>query len=125
MYCWNFDFESVTSITLIFLGSPVIKTSTPHQSTRKPGPTSPKSCLRRIRKIDAAFKTFDGKVFVTDNDKLYVLNTKMQVVKGPILVTSVFKGVDKVDAAYVTKYGRTVLIGRNRYFSFYIVCQDV
>ena len=50
-----------------------------------------------------------------NGDKLYILSKKLGVEKGPIHVSKMFKGVDKVDAAFKRQMdGSTILLSGKR-----------
>ena len=66
-----------------------------------------------FRKIGAVLSLADG-VYVFNDDKLYILKRNMRHVKGPVPVSSVFKGVQKVDAAFIRHNGKITLFSGNQ-----------
>ena len=88
------------NIDLIFAGARKATAATTSPITEGPKPPKPAVCLNRIK---AAFLGGDHKVYVFNDDKLYVLGKSLQVERGPLLVSDVFNGVTKVDAAIKNK----------------------
>jgi hypothetical protein len=56
--------------------------------------------------------------YVVNDDKVYVLGTRLGVVKGPIELTSMFPGLDKADAVYVNKDDNIVFFKGSRYYIY-------
>ena len=74
---------------------------------RKPITSKPKPpvCLNRIK---AAFLGSDKKVYVFNDDKLYVLGKFLTIERGPVPIGDVFRGVTKVDAAMKIESGELI-----------------
>ncbi len=51
-------------------------------------------------KVGAVFLGNDKKTYVFNSDKLFILKKGLGIEKGPIPVSKIFKGVQKVDAAF-------------------------
>ena len=65
----------------------------------------PRICLDRIK---AAFLGGDKKVYVFNDDKLFVLDKSLNIERGPVPIGDAFHGLTKVDAATKIESGELV-----------------
>jgi len=90
---------------------------TPIVPVTVPFSTTPKAriCLNRIK---AAFLGGDKKVYVFNDDRLFVLDEFLNIEKGPVPIGDVFYGLTKVDAATKIESGELVFFHGDKYWVF-------
>eukprot|EP00794_Sanderia_malayensis_P009339 gene9339-10324_t len=88
----------------------------PDQKTIKPAKPYDPKCFS---KVGGVFLGNDKKTYIFNNDKLFILKKGLGIEKGPIPVSKLFKGVDKVDAAFKRQSDKhTILFSGKNYFVF-------
>ena len=125
MYPWykgyqgdDFDltYDDIAGIQNIY-GSRVVGPTTQQPDTEAPVTTeAPTTCLSNFRAI--FYDKISMETYVVNDDKVYVLGTKLGVVKGPIELTSMFPGLDRADAVYVNKDDNIVFFKGSRYYIY-------
>ena len=108
IYIGSFKILLFEEVSFYVLG----KRSVKEPKLPKPGSKVPLG-HKCFRKIGAVLSLADG-VYVFNNDKLYILKNNMLEVKGPVPVSSVFRGVQKVDAAFTRHNGKITLFSGNQ-----------
>jgi len=62
-----------------------------------------------------------GTTYIINNDKVYLLNSKLVLTKGPIELQSLFPGMESADAVYRRTDGKIVLFKDTKYYVYYTI----